>query len=248
MANMTKYIGKSAFTVGLLIVLTIVLMSEPAFGTSVNKSVKVEAGATTEGASSVNGSITIGEYAVVNGNVKTVNGAIRVSDGVRLEEASTVNGGVRLANNVQSQSLATVNGSIKVGESATVGGGIEAVNGGISVKRNSTVALDVSNVNGKIDLSETAVGGNVSTVSGDVLINNGSVIQGDLIVEKPGGWSWGKGKRRKPKIVIGPGSSVVGTIELEHEVELYISQTAEVGAVSGVMNIDDAVRFSGERP
>lgn len=244
MTNVTRYTGKSAFTIGLLFV----LMSVPAFAASVNKGVKVEPGATADGATSVNGSITIGEYAVVTGNVKTVNGTIRVDDGARLEEASTVNGGVRIANNVQSQSLATVNGSIKVGESATVGGAIEAVNGGISVKRNSTVALDVSNVNGEIDLSGTAVGGDVSTVTGDVLIVDGSVIQGDLIVKKPSSWGWGKGKRRKPKIVIGPGSRVAGTIELEREVELYISQTAEVGAVSGVMNLDDAVRFSGERP
>lgn len=244
MANMTKYFGKSAFTVGLLCV----LMSVPAFGASVNKSVKIEAGATADGANSVNGSITIGEYAVVTGNVKTVNGAIRVDTGARIESASTVNGGVRIADNVQSDSLATVNGSIKVGESATVGGAVEAVNGGIALNRNSTVALDISNVNGAISLSGTAVGGDVSTVTGDVSIVDGSVVKGDLIVEKPSGWGWGKGKRRKPKIVIGPGSRVAGTIELEREVELYISQTAEVGGVGGVMSMDDAVRFSGERP
>ena len=58
---------------------------------------------------------------------------------------------------------------------------------------------------------------------------------------------WGK-KRRTPKIIIGPNSTVAGNIELEQEVELYISESAEVGGVSGEMSIDDAVRFSGSTP
>ena len=51
-----------------------------------------------------------------------------------------------------------------------------------------------------------------------------------------------------PEVVIGPGSRVHGTIRLEREVKLYISDTAEVGGVSGVMSLTDAVRFSGEHP
>ena len=74
-----------------------------------------------------------------------------------------------------------------------------------------------------------------------------SVIQGDLIVEKPGGWGWNK-EKRKPRIVIGGGSRIVGVIKLERDVELLISDTAEVGGVTGEMSIDDAVRFSGDRP
>ena len=88
----------------------------------------------------------------------------------------------------------------------------------------------------------------MTTVGGDVELREGAVIDGDLIVEKPSSWSWGKDKSRKPRIVIGPGSRVGGTIELEREVELFISESAEVGGVSGVMSMDDAVRFSGDSP
>ena len=109
------------------------------------------------------------------------------------------------------------------------------------------MADDVSNVNGEIQLSAAEVGGNLSTVSGDVWLNDGSTVKGDLIVEKNSGWSWGSNKR-KPKIVIGPGSKVGGEIVLEREVELYISESAEVGGVSGKMSMDDAVRFSGDKP
>jgi hypothetical protein len=40
----------------------------------------------------------------------------------------------------------------------------------------------------------------------------------------------------------------VGRIDLEREVELYISESAEVCGVTGVMSLDQAIRFIGERP
>jgi len=240
---MAKYLTKTAFTVGLLAM----LLSVPAFGASVNKSIKIDAGAEASGATSVNGSVTVGADAVVTGDVKTVNGKVHVDSGATIEEASTVNGSLKIGANVRSKSLSTVNGSIKVDESCTVDGEIEAVNGGIYVADGTKVDRDVSNVNGTIKLQGAAVGGNVSTVSGDVYVIEGTVVQGDLIIEKPGGWSWGK-ERRKPRVVIGPDSRVKGVIELEREVELYISETASVGGVKGVMDMDDAVRFSGDKP
>jgi len=239
-----KVMTKTMFTVGLLVL----LMAVPAFGATINKSVKIEAGGESSGATSVNGSITVGENAVVTGGVKTVNGSIRVDSGARIESASTVNGGVKIADNVQSDDLSTVNGSIKVGESATVSGEIEAVNGRINVEKGTTVSRSVSNVNGQIELSGAEVGTDVSTVTGDVKIVDGTVVKGDLIVEKPSNWGWGNSKNRKPRIVVGPGSTIEGVIVLEREVELYISETANVGGVRGVMSMDDAVRFSGDSP
>lgn len=241
---MAKFVTKTAFTVALLIV----LMSVPAFGASINKSVKIGPGEESGGATSVNGSISVGDSAIVNGNLKTVNGTIRVDAGASIEEAATVNGGLRLAENVKAESLETVNGGIKVGEDSVVDGEIEAVNGRITIEKGARVANTVGNVNGQIDLGGAEIGGDVSTVNGDIAVTDGAVIKGDIVVEKPGGWSWGKENSRKPRIVIGPGSRVVGTIRLEREVELFISETAEVGGVSGEMSMDDAVRFSGDHP
>jgi len=239
-----KAMTKTVFTVGLLALLMVV----PAFGASMNKSIKIEASGESSGATSVNGSITIGEDAVVTGGVETVNGSIRVASGASIENASTVNGGVKIASNVQSEDLSTVNGAVRVGESATVDGVIETVNGSVSVKKGSKIASSISNVNGQIELSGAEVGGDVSTVTGDVEIVDGTVVKGDLIVEKPSNWGWGNSEKRKPRIVIGPGSAVEGVIDLEREVELYVSATANVGGVSGVMSMDDAVRFDGEKP
>jgi DUF4097 and DUF4098 domain-containing protein YvlB len=241
---MAKTVTKTVFTIGLLVM----LMSVPAFGASVNKSIKIAAGEESGGASSVNGSITVGADAVVTGGARTVNGSIRVDDGAKIERADTVNGSIRLGEDVESESLGTVNGTIAVGARTKVAGEIGAVNGRISLASESVVEDSIENVNGRIEMVAAQVGGNVSTVSGDIELKDASVVNGDLVVEKPSSWGWGKSRDRKPRIVIGPGSRVVGTIELEREVDLFISETAEVGGVSGVMTMDDAVRFSGDSP
>lgn len=241
---MAKFLTKSAFTVALLVV----LLSVPAWGATINKSVKIEPGSESGGASSVNGSISVGADALVTGGLKTVNGTIRVDDGARIKNASTVNGGLRIADNVQARDLSTVNGAVRIGENAVADGEVSAVNGRISIARGGRITGDVGNVNGQIELEAAEVGGDLSTVNGDVELSEATVVKGDLVVEKPSGWNWGKEKSRKPRIVIGPGCRIEGAINLEREVELFISETAEVGDVVGVMSLDDAVRFSGKRP
>ncbi len=241
---MSKFAWKSTFTVGFLAL----MMSVPALGASINKSIKIAAGEESGGATSVNGSITVGPDATVTGNLKTVNGSIRIDDRASIEGAATVNGGLRLADNVRAESLATVNGSINVGDDGEISGEVGAVNGRISLNRGTRVGDDVGNVNGQIGVAGAEVGGDVTTVNGDIELSDGAVVKGDVVVEKPSNWSWGKEKSRKPRIVIGPGSRVEGTIRLEREVELFISESAEVGGVSGEMTMDDAVRFEGDRP
>jgi DUF4097 and DUF4098 domain-containing protein YvlB len=241
---MTRFETKTAFTVGLLVL----LMAGPALAASINKSVKIGAGEESGGASSVNGSISVGDNATVTGNLKTVNGSIRVDAGASIRNAGTVNGGLRLADDVETESLSTVNGSINVGQNGVMAGDISAVNGRISVGNGTTVSDDVGNVNGQIELVGAEIGGDLTTVNGDIGLFEGTVIKGDLVVEEPSGWMWGKEKSRKPRIVIGPGSRVEGTIRLERQVELFLSESAEVGEVTGEMSLDDAVRFSGDRP
>ena len=227
--------------------LVALLLIAPAYGHSLNKSIKVSAGSETGGQSSVNGSITVGEGAVIDGSLETVNGSIRIDENVTLEDAETVNGTIRIASGSSADDVSSVNGSIRLGENVTVGGEVEVVNGKISLDSGTKVAHGVSNVNGEITLTGAEIGGNLSTVNGDVTLSDGSTLRGDLIVEKPGGWGWNNNKRR-PKIIIGPDSKVLGDIVLEREVELFISESAEVGGVSGEMSMDDAVRFSGSRP
>ena len=211
-----------------------------------NKSVRIDDGAESKGASSVNGSITVGKKATVTGSLSTVNGSIRVGAGSRIEGASTVNGSLRISDESQTENLHTVNGGIKVGEQVVVDGEITAVNGKITVNMGSSVDGEVSNVNGSIKLSGSTVARDVSTVNGDISVVDGAVVKGDVVVEEVSNSFFGNDK--KPTVVIGPGSRVEGALILKREVKLYISDRAEVGSVEGIMSMDDAVRFRGDRP
>ena len=244
---MSKILSKNTITVGLLAVLALAIAA-PVEAHNVNKSVKIGAGNTSNGDSSVNGSISVGNGAIVTGDLSTVNGRIRVDSDAQVEDVSTVNGSVRIDSGVTTENLSTVNGGINIAENVTVGGEIEAVNGQIGVDRGSKVARDVSNVNGEIELTASTVGGDVSTVNGDIDLSDSAEVMGDIIVEKQSGWNWSSKKQREPEIVIGPGSRVHGNIHVERIVKLYISESAEVGGVTGAMSMSDAVRFSGDRP
>jgi cytoskeletal protein CcmA (bactofilin family) len=224
------------------------LIIAPAHGFNLNKSLSVEAGGTSNGESTVNGSISVGREAVVSGDLETVNGSIRVDADARIEDAETVNGAVRLAAGVTAQDVSSVNGTIDLAENVTVDGEISVVNGKIVIGAGSEVSKDVSNVNGEIRIAGTSIGGDLATVNGDVTLTDNSVLRGNLIVEKPNDRRWNRSDRRKPRIVIGPGVRIQGNIELEREVELYISDSAQVGGVTGAMTMEQAVHFSGERP
>jgi predicted acyltransferase (DUF342 family) len=220
----------------------------PAWAHNVNKDIDVGDGIQTKGQSTVNGSISVGNDVVISGSLESVNGSIEVGDNTQLRDASVVNGKVSLGDGITADDVGSVNGKIRIGKNAKISGDISAVNGGIDLRPGSSVAHDVSNVNGEITIEGTEIGGNLSTVTGDILLTQDSVLRGDLIIEKPGN-SWGRDKQRdKPQIVIGPGTKVVGKIIAEQEIELFVSNTAEIGGVSGKASMDQAVRFSGDRP
>ena len=225
------------------------LLVAPANALDINESINIAAGSEASGASTVNGSVTVGNGATVTGNVETVNGSIRIEENAVIEDAETVNGSIKIGSGVKAEDIDGVNGAIRIGENVTITGEVSVVNGMIAVDSGSKIGEDISNVNGEIRLTGAEVGGNLSTVNGDVSLTDGANLRGNLTIEKPGGLNWNNDDDdRKPRVTIGPGSKVGGKIIAEREVELYISDTAEVGGVSGVMSMDQAVRFSGKRP
>ena len=230
----------------LAIGLATLLMVAPATA-NVNKSITIGDNTESGSESTVNGSISVGSGATVNGSLETVNGTIRVGEDSQVRDVETVNGSIRLASGVVARDIGSVNGSIRLGENVTVDGEIDVVNGKIALGEGSKVSRGVENVNGEITINGAEVGDDVKTVSGDISLENGAVVRGDIVVEEPGGWGWNRSSR-KPRIIIGPGTTVAGSIRLEREVELYISETAEIGGVTGEMSLSDAIRYSGARP
>ncbi|HEY0229888.1 MAG TPA: hypothetical protein VGC55_01435 [Dokdonella sp.] len=189
----------------------------------------------------VNGSISIpGDQRA--GNLTTVNGSIHIEGGGTAQKVSTVNGGITVGARATVDSLETVNGGVELGDGARVGKTVEAVNGSVQLGKGADVAGHVSNVNGRFTLDAAHIGGGIETVSGDIEIGADSHVEGGLIVDKPHGWSWGKS--RNPRIVIGPRAVVTGTLDFRRDVDLFISDSAKVGTVTGAT----ATKFSGDHP
>lgn len=225
--------------------LAALLLCVSAEASDLNKDIDVAPGSESGGESTVNGSIAVGREAVVDGDLETVNGSIRIDEQAQVRDAETVNGDIRLGPGATAESVHSVNGAITVGRDATLDD-IDVVNGRIQVDAGARVASDVSNVNGEISIAGAEIGGDLDTVNGDVTLSDGTHVAGNLTVHKPRGFDFGRGD--EPKIVIGPGVRVDGAIVLERKVELYVSDDAAIGEVRGVMTLNDAERFSGARP
>lgn len=193
----------------------------------------------------VNGSITA-DAGQSYGTLQTVNGAIQIGDGAHTGNAGTVNGAIHVGVGAQTGGLETVNGGIRLGQRVQVGKGVETVNGGVFVDRGGRIGGDVSTVNGAIGLVDSDIAGGIETVNGDVTVGVGSHVKGGIRIEKPHN-SWlpmiSIGKRRVPRIIIGPDAVVEGPLLFEREVKLYVHASARIGKVSGAT----PVPFTGTR-
>jgi DUF4097 and DUF4098 domain-containing protein YvlB len=197
--------------------------------------------ATQSGGSTVNGSVHV-PPGLHSGSVDTVNGSIDIDDNATVSSAKTVNGGITMGAHATADSIATVNGGVTLADGAHVTSAITAVNGGMDLKNGADVGGRVSNVNGRIVLNGAHVAGGLQTVGGDIDITGSSKVEGGILVEKTSGWF--NFMNRKPRIVIGPGAAVQGELRFERDVQLYISDKASVGAISGATPI----RYAGDNP
>lgn len=193
--------------------------------------------------SKVNGSITA-QAGQAYGDLSTVNGSIRIQAGATTGSAETVNGSITVEDNARTGELTTVNGSIRVGDGLQSNGDIETVNGSVFVGRGGK--LDgVSTVNGAIGLVDSDLSGGIETVTGDITVGAGSHVRGGIKVEKPTS-NWMPidiGKRKPPRIIIGPNAVVEGPLTFEREVKLYVHQTARTGRITGAT----PVRYATDR-
>ena len=191
---------------------------------------------------SVNGPVTVGAGQKAD-DVSTVNGPISIEDGATVGGAMTVNGAISLGAKATAQSAKTVNGDVTLGEASRVTGNVVTVNGPVNLQSNSDVVGKITNVNGDIRLTTAHVGGGITTINGDIDIGSGSHVDGGIHVDKPTISS--DSHPRVPRVVIGPNAMVNGPLRFEHEVKLFISDSAQV---SGPIEGATAEKFSGEKP
>lgn len=194
-----------------------------------------------ENIDNVNGSIRVND-GERKGDLSTVNGSIHVGDKSTVGDIDTVNGGVTLGDDSTAEEIDNVNGSISLGEKARVARAVDSVNGSIRLERGADVGGKVENVNGRITLVAAHVGGGIFTTSGDIEVGANSRVENGIRVDKPDK-SWFRfGKEDVPRIVIGPGAVVQGSLRFEREVKLYVSDSATIGTVIGAT----PVKYSGD--
>jgi hypothetical protein len=191
--------------------------------------------------SKINGAVRIeaGQHA---DDISTINGAVEVGERAVVDKASAINGSVTLGGRAQARTLSTVNGQITLGQASRVSGEVSTTNGGIALERGADVAGSVGNVNGHISLDAAHVAGGLHTVNGDISVGANSEVEGGILVDKPSGWSFGK--PRVPQVVIGPHAVVKGALEFRREVALKVSDSAQIGPVTGAT----VLKFSGAQP
>jgi DUF4097 and DUF4098 domain-containing protein YvlB len=184
--------------------------------------------------------VAAGEH---SGDVSTVNGSIHIHPNAVVGTAHAVNGSISLEARASASELTTVNGSIRLEQGARVSGAVQAVNGGLTLADGAEVGGSLSNVNGPIRVAAAHVGGGVDTVSGGIELGPDAHVDTGIHVHKDNGsLNWDGGT--VPRIVIGPGSRVGGTLNFERKVSLYVSDKATIGPVQGAT----AVQYSGDRP
>lgn len=178
---------------------------------------------------SIFGGIEVDKGAKV-GDVSSVNGGIEIGSQAYARNIETVNGGIDIGSNVTIESAETVNGSIESGKNLSVSKGLETVNGSIEVSTNGTIGGQLETVNGDIDLNNVIVGKSILTVNGDITLANSTRVEGDIVVEKSGGW-FSSFTGDKITIRIDESSEVIGTIHLHKPAILKIAEGAHIGKI-----------------
>jgi len=191
----------------------------------------------------INGSIHVSAGTTPGREVSTINGSIHADDNAQFAGGHTVNGNISIGTHATATSL--VNGGIFVGDDAHVSTTVTTVNGTLTLRPGSQVDGRLANVNGTIILAGATVSGGITTVNGNIDIGANSHVAGGLIVHKPstGFFHWWSDSD-KPRVVVGPGAVVEGTLQFDRAVRLYVSDTATIGPVSGAT----PVKFSGDHP
>jgi UDP-3-O-[3-hydroxymyristoyl] glucosamine N-acyltransferase len=195
------------------------------------------------------GSVQVGPGEHVD-KATTVNGSVEIGANAVVKHAETVNGSVTLGEHSTADSVETVNGSIHIGQGARVAGKVTVVNGHMTLDTGADVGGRLSNVNGTIQLTAAHVGGGIETTNSNLTVGANSRVEGGILYEEANdGWlGWlhifGNSTSSVPRVVIGPGAIVKGTLKFSREVQLYVSDRATIGPVAGAT----VTRFSGASP
>lgn len=217
----------------ILIILSILLMSLPAWGqSSVSKDINIQPGHESDrDVSSVSGDVTIGKNARINGNISTVSGDVDIAVRARVGNINSVSGDLNLGKGVKAESCETVSGDILLYEGCEIDGAVESVSGDITAAGNCEIKGLISTVSGDVELDDTRLRGDIKTVSGDIALFNGSVVEGDIFINRKNDFM--SGNLSKVKVVIDMNSVVKGSIRVKEKDTNVVVILSNGGKVRG---------------
>jgi DUF4097 and DUF4098 domain-containing protein YvlB len=226
----------------LVALMTVMMACSASSDTHINKDIVVEDGEVrTASLRSVNGNITVGNEARVEGSCTTVNGEISVGENAEVGEVSCVNGAISIDRNSKVSAISCVNGSIDLGGEVKVDGDVSTVNGEIRCKREVQIAGDLETVNGDMKITQTMIAGDINTVNGDVTLLESSLVKGNIVIErhhkKPGSKNF-----KKLFITLDGKSKVKGNIEVRGDEPNVTVVLAGGGEVLGEIINAEVVR------
>jgi DUF4097 and DUF4098 domain-containing protein YvlB len=182
--------------------------------------------------SSVNGSVK-GEAGQTYGKLSAVNGNVHVGRGATADVAKTVNGEVTIESDVRLGEVSTVNGSLDIADGVTVDRTASTVNGSVEIGKRSRIGGDVTTVSGEIELKGAEVGGKLITRNGDIELTDGARVSGGIHVKKKNDNNWGFGKDEPVEVSICGTCVVEGELRFDRPVELRVASGARIGQVIG---------------
>ncbi len=194
---------------------------------SINSDVVVPDGETVDEISSVNGSVRVGVASIVEGDITSVNGSVSTSERSQAGEIGTVNGKVEIGPESVTKDIDTVNGSIQIGARAMVDGDVGTVNGRITVSEGVRITGEVRAVNGQLLIQGAEVGSLVN-VNGGMVLESGTVVNGELRVRKPR-----RSDGDPATVEIRSDVRVAGPLVFERPITLRVHESAELGEIRG---------------
>jgi hypothetical protein len=151
--------------------------------TTRNGSISIGQGGQFEAISTRNGSIRIGSGNQTAG-IDSRNGQISIGPDSRTGDLISRNGTINIGSGVEVDGNArTRNGAIRVQDNARVSGSVITRNGRITLASGSQVSGTVGTRNGNIDLDHAAVVEGLESRTGDLVLDNASRVNGDVVIE-----------------------------------------------------------------
>jgi len=168
----------------LLIVSTTQLMGQ----SSVSSDIHIPKGKkVNKNVSTVSGDIFIGADAVISADISAVSGDIEIGTKARTGKVDVVSGDISVGKGARTGSLETVSGDIRLYEKSQVEGTVETVSGDVNCDSGVEISEQIKTVSGDIELDDARLRGDIVTVSGDISLFNGTMVDGDIHIQrKPG--------------------------------------------------------------